>query len=270
MSFVPDQTSKRQHAESDLKLDFGFALNRIDIKTRMRVVFSLIDWQKEGLFLDCGCGVGPLTKVLVDRGKDTVGIDIDPKAVKVASSQIRRASFLVADATHLPFRDEVFCHIVCSAVLEHIPNDKKAFLEMQRTLKNSGELAVTTPRQRHSESDAQFLKRVGEKFGHVREGYTFERMKFLVGDGRLRISKVKLYWGPIHWFMLNFFERMPQTAKNSLKGGTATGQKKTLKKAFGSQIFRAVIISMTVISQLDDLPIPSSHRFGLAVLIKKS
>jgi len=265
-----DQQTKPGYAASELKLDFGFALNRIDIKTRMRVLFNLIDWKEGDLFLDCGCGVGPLSKVLTDRGKNIVGIDIEPRAVKVASSQIKRASFLVADATHLPFRDEIFSNVVCSAVLEHIPDDRKAFSEMQRILKSSGELAITTPRQRHSESDARFLKRVEEKFGHVREGYTVDQIKFLVKNERLQILKVKLYWGPFHWLMLNLFERMPQTAKNSLARRTSSGEEETMKKALRSQVFHSMIFFLTMVSYLDDIPFPSSHRFGLAVLMKKT
>ncbi len=264
-----DNTAESRHPDSELKLDFGFALNRIDIRTRMQVVFKLINWQRDGLFLDCGCGVGPLTKALADLGKRAVGIDIDPKAVKVASSQIARGSFLVADATHLPFRDEVFCHIVCSAVLEHIQRDKDAFLEMQRTLKTHGELAITTPRQRHSKSDARFLKKVEERFGHVREGYTLDQIKLLVKDEKLHVLKVKLYWGPAHWLMLNLFERLPSTTRRSLKGGMNPDKKKTAKEAMRSRILRAAIFLLTWIAHLDDLPIPSSHRFGMAVLMEK-
>lgn len=263
------QEIQQRNTDSELKLDFDFALNRVDIKTRMRVVFSLIDWKKEGLFLDCGCGVGPLSKVLIDRGKNIVGIDIERKAVQVAASQIKGGSFLVSDATHLPFKDEMFSHIVCSAVLEHIPNDKQAFLEMRRTLKPDGEIAITTPRQRHSKSDARFLKKVEERFGHVREGYTLDHIKFLARNEKLQIAEVKLYWGPFHWLMLNLFQKMPRTAKNSLKQATNSGDKDKPKSSVRSRIFRIMIHFLTAASYLDDIPFPSSHRFGMAVLMKK-
>jgi len=49
------------------------------------------------------------------------------------------------DGTGLPFGDDTFDVIVCSEVMEHIPDDSAAAAELARVLKPGGLLAVTVP-----------------------------------------------------------------------------------------------------------------------------
>ncbi len=57
-----------------------------------------------------------------------------------------RWAFSAADITRLPFADETFDHVICSEVLEHIPDDRKAADELTRVLKPGGSLTVSVPR----------------------------------------------------------------------------------------------------------------------------
>lgn len=255
----------------DLRLDFAFNLRRIDTRTRMRVILRLLDHkEEEGLVLVCGCGVGVECKVLGDQCKNVVGLDVNRRAIKVASSNVPDVSFVVGSATKLPFRDESFSRIVCSAVLEHIPDDKNVILEMQRTLKTGKELAITVPLRKHLESDARFLKQVEKKFGHVREGYTINDIKTLIHGGKLNISKVKLYWGPFHSLMLKLFEITPHVTKNSLVQAINPHEAKTIRRILRTQAWHAIILLLTVVSYIDDLiPLPASYRSGLGILMKK-
>lgn len=52
----------------------------------------------------------------------------------------------VGDALNLPFADASFDRIVCSEVLEHIPDHKAAVSEIIRVLKPGGVLAISVPR----------------------------------------------------------------------------------------------------------------------------
>lgn len=56
-----------------------------------------------------------------------------------------RADFIAVDAQNLPFRDGVFDKIVCTEVLEHIPDDKAGIRELVRVLKPGGLIAVSVP-----------------------------------------------------------------------------------------------------------------------------
>ena len=49
------------------------------------------------------------------------------------------------DGTRLPFADDTFDRIICSEVMEHIPDDRAAARELARVLKPGGTIAVTVP-----------------------------------------------------------------------------------------------------------------------------
>ncbi len=51
-----------------------------------------------------------------------------------------------ADILHLPFKDESFDLVICSEVLEHIPDDQSAMAEIMRVLKPGKPLVVSVPR----------------------------------------------------------------------------------------------------------------------------
>ncbi len=52
----------------------------------------------------------------------------------------------VSDITCLPFEDASFDLVICSEVLEHIPDEKTAVREIIRVLKPGGTLVVSVPR----------------------------------------------------------------------------------------------------------------------------
>jgi SAM-dependent methyltransferase len=56
------------------------------------------------------------------------------------------AAAVQGDALHLPFADGSFDRVICSEVLEHIPDDLAAMRELTRVLRPGGTMAVTVPR----------------------------------------------------------------------------------------------------------------------------
>lgn len=68
---------------------------------------------------------------------DYYPVDLNPNAYKIRQ---------VVDITDIPFDDNTFDLIMCTHVLEHIPDDKKAMSELYRVLKpNSGVALLTVP-----------------------------------------------------------------------------------------------------------------------------
>ena len=56
------------------------------------------------------------------------------------------ADFILADAQHLPFRDNAFDKVMCTEVMEHVPDDKAGIRELYRVAKPGAGVAVSVPR----------------------------------------------------------------------------------------------------------------------------
>ncbi len=119
-----------------------------------------VDYEKLNLtpgsvVLDAGCGSGRHLRGLAKLpGLKIVGIDRNPKDVEDAKASLANMpdalskdwSVMTADITALPFDDAYFDCVICSEVLEHIPEHEKALAELVRVLKPKGALVVSVPR----------------------------------------------------------------------------------------------------------------------------
>ncbi len=110
-----------------------------------------------GRALDLGCGTGRHLHALYFAGAiHAIGVDIGIADLKTArkgfedhpdlSGRDAHWGLAAADALRLPFPDHAFQTIVCSEVLEHIPDYKTAITEIARVIKPGGRLAVSVPR----------------------------------------------------------------------------------------------------------------------------
>jgi len=117
---------------------------------RYKKIADVVDGLDGKCVLDVGCGIGLLDFLL--SNKMVVGVDIDPQNVreanrirkKIKAKEDSNHSFVVADLSFLPFRGS-FDIIVCSEVLEHLKNDKKALKSMLSSLKQQGFVLITLP-----------------------------------------------------------------------------------------------------------------------------
>lgn len=108
--------------------------------------------------LDAGCGAGRhLCEAFRRKGIHVVGIDMNIADLTQARNTLRIMEkegeggqgcwgTFAADVTSLPFQDQSFDLVICSEVLEHIPEDGKAVREITRVLKDGHLLAVSVPR----------------------------------------------------------------------------------------------------------------------------
>ncbi|HEV2119149.1 MAG TPA: class I SAM-dependent methyltransferase [Candidatus Bathyarchaeia archaeon] len=104
-------------------------------------------------YLDIGVGGSGYTVIEATRkGCVSVGVDISSEGVRkaktFANSELGRNAnfdFVVGSIDNLPFKDETFAKISTIAVLEHVPDDKRAILEMSRVSKPDGEVFITVP-----------------------------------------------------------------------------------------------------------------------------
>jgi len=124
-----------------LTVDF----KRLDLKPGMKV-------------LDAGCGGGRhLSEAFRAKGVHVVGIDLNREDARKALNTVRimrhagedgGGGFMVlsSDITRLPFADTSFDVVICSEVLEHIPDHRQAAREILRVLKPGMSLVVSVPR----------------------------------------------------------------------------------------------------------------------------
>lgn len=96
--------------------------------------------------LDVGCWTGQFTGLVAPLCQVT-GIDINREAIKFAQKHHPQAVFLLASVLSLPFDDNSFDVVTFWEVLEHLPKgeEKKAFKEISRVLKNKGRLFLSVP-----------------------------------------------------------------------------------------------------------------------------
>lgn len=119
--------------------------NRLGIKPGFRI-------------LDIGSGPGRHTAAAYQQKEVTaIGADLSFSDLEEAKKRMEYHDELgfhgggawgltTADITRLPFRDEYFDAVICSEVMEHIPDDGKAAKELSRIVKPGHILAVSVPR----------------------------------------------------------------------------------------------------------------------------
>jgi SAM-dependent methyltransferase len=106
--------------------------------------------------LDLGCGEGRhVINTYLHADVTALGVDLNYRDLKTAyerfipfqqKSVAKIFSLQQADATRLPFADASIDKIICSEVLEHIPDYQAVLCEIKRILKPGGLLAVSVPR----------------------------------------------------------------------------------------------------------------------------
>lgn len=99
-----------------------------------------------GRLLDCGCGEGHLLERLSGI---KYGVDCSKVALNRARERNPGADIREANITNLPFEGDFFDITICSEVLEHISDYKKAASEILRVTKNGGRIIISVPNERN-------------------------------------------------------------------------------------------------------------------------
>ena len=119
--------------------------------------FNRLNIRPGDRLLDLGCGEGRHSisaYLLADA--EIVGLDLGLKDLKTAKERLTDfltppakggyCAFIQGTGHQLPFPDNAFDHVICSEVLEHIPDYPSFLREINRVLKPGGLFAVSVPR----------------------------------------------------------------------------------------------------------------------------
>lgn len=93
--------------------------------------------------LDLCCGQGNVSKALISRGCQVVGVDFSPAMLAFARDRAPRATFIEADAQDLPFEEGEFDIVISNFGICHVPDQPCALAEVRRVLVPHGRFAMT-------------------------------------------------------------------------------------------------------------------------------
>jgi len=151
-------------SETDTRRDVGVCpplvtdlLRNVGDLTFRRRILTILEYlapvTAEDVILDAGCGEGFYVMLLAElTPARVVGIDANTQLIGKAREWIGgnpRAELRVGDVASVPMNDHTFTKIVCSEVLEHLPDPVAALRELRRVLLPGGTLAVTVPNHRY-------------------------------------------------------------------------------------------------------------------------
>jgi len=123
----------------------------------LTVDYDRLGLRPHELVLDMGAGAGRHAFEAFRLGARVVALDYSAAELRDVAGLFAAmsgageapagatASCVNGDGTGLPFPDATFDRIICSEVMEHIPDDAAAMAEVRRVLKPGGTVAITVP-----------------------------------------------------------------------------------------------------------------------------
>ncbi len=122
----------------------------------LTIDYDLVGIRDGEQVLDVGCGEGRHSWEACKRNDCLVcALDLEGTNLKKAhyafylleqQDELKGKWLIVnGDITNLPFKDGAFDKVICSEVLEHVPDDIEGIRELVRVLKDDGTLAVSVP-----------------------------------------------------------------------------------------------------------------------------
>lgn len=98
--------------------------------------------------LDIACCTGYGTNLLSEKANVVVGVDISRDALMHAIehySDSPNVNFVLADAYHIPFRENAFEMAISFETIEHLTDYQNFLIEIKRLLASDGSFIVSTP-----------------------------------------------------------------------------------------------------------------------------
>jgi SAM-dependent methyltransferase len=144
-----------------------------------------------GTLLDIGCGSKPYKKVFAPFVDEHLGLEYSPESVYRGCE----ANFF-GDAMKLPLADNSIDTILCTEVLEHLPNPEKAIAEFARILRPNGTIITTAPFFYPIHDTWDFFRYTHDGLANLmkQQGLEVELIKPLSGTGVTLALLFNLYW----------------------------------------------------------------------------
>ncbi|MBR9681915.1 MAG: class I SAM-dependent methyltransferase, partial [Candidatus Altiarchaeota archaeon] len=172
-------------------------------------------FQKYNKILDIGSYDGLIVKMLIDQGKEAIGIDL-----------IQSNKFVIkADAKKLPFKSNSFDCVIFSHIIEHLdfPTLKKILKEVYRVLTDKGIIFIATPIEKDIWDDCSHVRPY--TFKSIRQlleqpEYVGGKWKFKIKHHETKVRANEILRGVFyHLKLFKFYKRFIVPVQNFLKWG---------------------------------------------------
>lgn len=185
----------------------------LDRRWRKRAVRDL-----HGNVLDVACGTGDMVQELQKRGCLVTGVDLSEEMLTIAKSKAPTATYMIADAEHLPFENDCFDAVTCAFGVRNFVHLEQGLGEMLRVLKPGGRMVIlelATPdspllRPFYNLYTKHIIPWLGSRIAGNREAYTYlpeSVERFPKGDAFLRLfsnaCEHKLTFGVCRLYIIN-------------------------------------------------------------------
>ena len=185
----------------------------LDRRWRRRAVRDL-----HGNVLDIACGTGDMVQELQKRGCLVTGVDLSEEMLTIAKSKAPTATYMIADAEHLPFENDCFDAVTCAFGVRNFVHLEQGLSEMLRVLKPGGRMVIlelATPdspllRPFYNLYTKHIIPWLGSCIAGNREAYTYlpeSVERFPKGDAFLRLfssaCEHKLTFGVCRLYIIN-------------------------------------------------------------------
>lgn len=133
-------------------------------------------------FLDMGCGIGLLTRMVKDAhpSAQVWGTDISDAAIRDNTKAHEDIDYLhqyIGSQTDLP--DSYFDVVFCGETIEHLDDPSLAFKDAFRVLKPGGKLIITTPNENRINSEEHIWSFTQEDVETLYTENGFEKPQFV-------------------------------------------------------------------------------------------
>jgi ubiquinone/menaquinone biosynthesis C-methylase UbiE len=116
-------------------------------RKRTREIIRLLHIRGEESVLEVGVGAGNVLEQI--PAKRRFGLDLSMRILRDAARRLRQSASLTAgDAAALPIASRTFDRVVCSEVLEHLPDPGAAVAEIARVVRDDGIVVISVPNER--------------------------------------------------------------------------------------------------------------------------
>jgi ubiquinone/menaquinone biosynthesis C-methylase UbiE len=197
-----DEMVKKYHSQGTVFESKNPILRYIE-KKRIKKIIELAHLSRTDKIIDVGCGEGYMLSLL-PPAKKVVGFDISKIALNKAQKllfQKKDVQLIYGDARELPFADNSFDKILCSEMLEHVPEPQVVIKEFQRILNKDGIVVISVPNEKQIRKIMRILHKLGlgKRIHAARKNENYEwhiheaDLKFVesIIRGSFRISCVK-------------------------------------------------------------------------------